>query len=141
MIERCWSQERSSRPTLDEIVNELKTNHDFITEKVDEKEYQKYIKFIEESSISFKNIKTKINFLKSFIYHQKRNENKIDLTKYKLKRSTNTNIEYESFELEKKRETKNQTVVDNKYCAQVYIKEISSFYKHEIINFSRKIHK
>ncbi|KAK8836698.1 hypothetical protein M9Y10_037635 [Tritrichomonas musculus] len=87
LIERCWSQDPKMRPTFDQIVNELKTNSEFIIkeedddeikpipalkylkgkkpllriEKVDKDEYFKYIKFIEESHLSFDDSKIKIN--------------------------------------------------------------------------------
>ncbi|KAK8876526.1 hypothetical protein M9Y10_006742 [Tritrichomonas musculus] len=53
LIERCWSQNPRDRPTFDQIVNELKTNHEFITDLVDEKEYFNYIKYIDECKTTF----------------------------------------------------------------------------------------
>ena len=53
MIERCWSENPSERPTFDQIVTELKTNKKFITEKVDEKEFCEYIQFIENSENTY----------------------------------------------------------------------------------------
>ena len=47
LIEKCWSQNQNERPTFDEIVEKLKNDQGFITEKVDINEYQNYIKFIE----------------------------------------------------------------------------------------------
>ena len=46
LVKKCWSEDPSSLPTFDEIVHELKTNPEFITESVDKDEYFKYIKYI-----------------------------------------------------------------------------------------------
>ena len=48
LIIRCWSQEPSNRPMFDQILIELKTNPEYITEKVNENEFRKYVKFIDE---------------------------------------------------------------------------------------------
>lgn len=53
LIERCWSQDVNDRPSFDEIVEELKTNPDFITENVDENEFKKFIELIENYETSF----------------------------------------------------------------------------------------
>ena len=53
LIERCWSQEPKLRPTFDEIVEELQTNPEFITEEIDEEKYCNYIKMIENSEIKY----------------------------------------------------------------------------------------
>ena len=97
LIERCWSQDPKLRPTFDEIADELKTNPEFITESINEDEYRKYIKFIEDYPKSFKEEKTKIileeliklrghTFQKSFIDIKSRGPNftgtELDLTKY-----------------------------------------------------------
>ena len=49
LIERCWSQEPSDRPTFDEIVDALENDHDFITDSVEEDDFRKYIDFINKS--------------------------------------------------------------------------------------------
>ena len=53
LIERCWSTDPQLRPTLDQIINELKTNNEFITDKIDKEEYFKYIRQLEEFPASF----------------------------------------------------------------------------------------
>ena len=53
MIERCWSQDPKDRPTFDEILFELKNNHEFITENVIEVEFLNYVRFIDEYKITF----------------------------------------------------------------------------------------
>ena len=65
LIERCWSQDPKSRPTFDEILEELKTNPEFITDEVDSKDYFEYIKFIDEFPITFDETKRIKDFDKS----------------------------------------------------------------------------
>lgn len=43
LIQNCWSQKASERPTLDEIVRNLKSNPGFITDLVDEGEHNNCI--------------------------------------------------------------------------------------------------
>ena len=47
LILSCWSQNSNERPTFDSIVIELKKEK-FITDKIDKKEINKYIKLIEK---------------------------------------------------------------------------------------------
>lgn len=49
MIENCWEQSPELRPSFEEIANDLKTNPDFLTEKVDKEEFNRYIEFVENS--------------------------------------------------------------------------------------------
>ncbi|KAK8854434.1 hypothetical protein M9Y10_016996 [Tritrichomonas musculus] len=49
LIERCWSQDPNKRPSFDEIVTELKTNRDFITDSVNEEDFINYVQYIDES--------------------------------------------------------------------------------------------
>lgn len=53
LIEKCWSQKTFNRPSFDEIIDELKNNKGFITEKVNEEDYLNFIKYINDSKISF----------------------------------------------------------------------------------------
>lgn len=62
MIERCWSQKSSDRPTFDQLLNELRTNHEYILETVDKNEYFNYIKYVDEQNISFDSFK-RINIM------------------------------------------------------------------------------
>ena len=52
-IDRCWSQNPENRPNFDEIVEELKNNPQFITEKVDQTVFRKYVDYIENYESSF----------------------------------------------------------------------------------------
>ena len=47
LITSCWSQNKEDRPDFNSIANELKTNRQFITDKIDENEFNNYIEFIE----------------------------------------------------------------------------------------------
>ena len=74
LIERCWSQEPSERPTFDEIVEELKTKDDFISDVIDSNEFYDYIDFIDNSQITF-NANKEILHFSDFIKTQGRNKN------------------------------------------------------------------
>lgn len=43
LIERCWSSDQLSRPKFEEIANELRFNQNYITEKVNVKEFKDYV--------------------------------------------------------------------------------------------------
>ncbi|KAK8891099.1 hypothetical protein M9Y10_028304 [Tritrichomonas musculus] len=47
LIEKCWSENPDDRPSGEDIVDILKTNTSFLTEKVDKEKYFNYIKYIE----------------------------------------------------------------------------------------------
>ena len=53
MIEACWSEEISKRPSFSQIILELETNPEFISDDVDRNEFFKYIKSIEQSDIIY----------------------------------------------------------------------------------------
>lgn len=53
LIERCWDQNPSKRPSFNDIVEELKNNPEFITDMMESTEYEDYIDFIENCEISF----------------------------------------------------------------------------------------
>ena len=50
LIERCWNQNPNQRPSFDEIVNELRTNEDFVQGNIDKKEFQQFIDFIDDQT-------------------------------------------------------------------------------------------
>lgn len=49
LIEKCWSQDPSQRPTFSEIVDLLKIDQDFITSTVDQDEFLNYIEYLEDN--------------------------------------------------------------------------------------------
>lgn len=42
LIQKCWSTNPSERPTFEDIVNQLGTNTDYITKKIDVKAFNCY---------------------------------------------------------------------------------------------------
>ena len=54
LIEKCWSQEQEDRPTFEEIVEKLENDAGFITQNVDEKEYNYFINYIKNDKKSRK---------------------------------------------------------------------------------------
>lgn len=72
LIEKCWAQDPSKRPSFDEILIQLKTNPKFITKFVNEDEYFNFIKFIQDYKDSFgrsKNIFFVDQFKQSKVKH------------------------------------------------------------------------
>lgn len=53
LIKKCWSQNPDERPTFEDIVNELKNNHDFITNSVEEDEFLDYVDLIDNYKTTF----------------------------------------------------------------------------------------
>lgn len=49
LIESCWAENPSDRPTFDSILAQLTENKDFITETVNENEFQQYVDYIKNS--------------------------------------------------------------------------------------------
>lgn len=48
LIKRCTSFDENERPTFEEIVENLKTDSEFITEEVEEETYRKFIQNIDD---------------------------------------------------------------------------------------------
>lgn len=53
LIEKCWADDPNERPNFSTIVKELKTNPDFITEKVNKTEFRDYVKYIDQFHTTF----------------------------------------------------------------------------------------
>lgn len=64
LIEKSWAQDPSERPTFDEIVFQLKSDPEFITEKVNKEEYEKYINFVEKAIENYGIINNDSNSMK-----------------------------------------------------------------------------
>lgn len=51
LIEKCWSDDLSERPTFEGIVFYLKMNSEFITNEINNDDYQRYIEFIDDQIV------------------------------------------------------------------------------------------
>lgn len=87
LIEKCFSIDPVKRPTFEEIVYHLKTNPDFITQKVDIKEFHNYIKYIEHSQINV-NSKEKFVPINNYMETQDQTFRKIQIDFKKLREMT-----------------------------------------------------
>ena len=62
LIEKCWCQDPTHRMTFVEITFLLRTDQEFITEKINKNSYYRYIEYIEKSTdneFNYKNISSK----------------------------------------------------------------------------------
>lgn len=75
LIRDCWSQDPEKRPTFDDILNRLINDHGFITKDVNESEYFKYVKYINEYNSSFDKTRNVFYFN---LYQNKVKVNEID---------------------------------------------------------------
>ena len=74
MIVSCWSQEIKDRPSFNDIVEELKTNDEFINYIDNPAEFYDYVDFIDNYQSTFNETKKIIHFT-DFIKAQGRNKN------------------------------------------------------------------
>lgn len=70
LIEKCWSHDPNDRPTFNEIVDMLKSNQDFITDDVNQKEYYDYISYVDNYQCTFYKNNRIINL--DFLQHSKK---------------------------------------------------------------------
>lgn len=56
LIEKCWSQNLNDRPTFTEIVEQLKTNQEFITENINQGGFYEYINLVDKYKINIKTL-------------------------------------------------------------------------------------
>ena len=149
LIEQCWSQDPSKRPTFDEILNELRTNHGFITETVDKDEFSKYIEFIEKEPHSFNTNKQKIKLDDLLKLRNQLFESSVLKAKLKKVDYPGVNLDLSRYRIhrlpDKKKGYKGGEVIQSskyglkRFYAEIYLKEIHSFTKNEFINFYRKL--
>lgn len=90
LIKKCWSQEPEERPTFDQILTDLRSNSEFITEKVDKSDFLDYIECTDKYPISFDFMKNKIKF-EDFLKSKNSNLKKINLNKEIKQTSSNDN--------------------------------------------------
>lgn len=62
LLERCWAQDVSERPSFEEIKNEIRTNDGFLNEKIDRNEFKKFVDFTDNYQTSFDITKSSIHF-------------------------------------------------------------------------------
>lgn len=48
LIEKCWSHDPEKRPSFSQIVEQLRTDSGFITEKINVEDYQSYVAFLNQ---------------------------------------------------------------------------------------------
>ena len=57
LITSCWNDDPNKRPSFDSILDRLRTDDGFITEKIDKEKYHKYINYIDNHKVSFDEFK------------------------------------------------------------------------------------
>lgn len=62
LIQRCWHQEPSCRPTFDQIVSELQNNTSFISETIDSDIFDEYVLYINENKPFFDKNKPNVSY-------------------------------------------------------------------------------
>ena len=73
LIEMCWAQKVSERPSFEKIVNDLRNESGFITETIDEGEFISYVEFVEECETKYE---SKKHILKIDEFNNDKNANK-----------------------------------------------------------------
>lgn len=145
LIERCWPEDPKDRPKFESIVDELKTNREFITESIDKEyfyEYVKYVKkikqlkeFIQNKLWCFSEYETKINY--RGIYETEEKEvsfnfdfvNIEDFIKQKLINNCDYNIIYSVLNKEK----------GELYTAKKYTNKFISFGLKSFESFNKEL--
>ncbi|KAK8892324.1 hypothetical protein M9Y10_029550 [Tritrichomonas musculus] len=145
LIQKCWNRDPSQRPTFSDIVRLLREDTSLITSTVDIIKYKKYIKYIDESNISFdvtKRIFELEIYTRSYIrdYHWRALDvilfpafdPNLNIKKYKINYTGINNLNLSSALIENI-ETKDM------YSAIIQKHELKNFFKEEIINFYQKV--
>ena len=69
LIERCWNQDPSKRPTFDEIVDELQNDPSYLTDEIEKDDFFQYVDYIDEYKKTFDKTKKMIR-LEDFIQNK-----------------------------------------------------------------------
>ena len=85
LIKMCWSQLPKDRPSFKTIVEQLKSDPNFITKDVEKDDYYKYIEFIDESQSTFDSTK-KIIHISDYIQSKNKTFQKVKIKKHKKKK-------------------------------------------------------
>ena len=96
LIERCWSQNKEERPSFQQIVNELQSD-EFITEMVNENDYQSYIQYINEYQSTFDKDKKIIKIENFFQNNINKSFQKVSIPDYKFQMKVVENDDNNSF--------------------------------------------
>ena len=105
LIEKCWDQNPSNRPTFDQIVSELKNNEEFITDLVEEDDYMQYAEYIEKYKTSFDS-KNHIN-ITDFINHETKTFQKIEIDKELIQKIKNEDDSIDDYDDDDESSTSN----------------------------------
>ena len=97
LIECCWSQLPEDRPTFDQIVEELKTNKEFITDSINKSEFFDFVNFIENSQKSF-NISNRLIYYEDFVKSRNSDKSKRKVSINSFLRKSNSEDTTSSFE-------------------------------------------
>ena len=147
LLQRCWSQDPEDRPSFEQILFELKTNPDFITEKINKEEFFNYARMIDEYQASFgSSIEPKAigDIIKKYSVTSKISDFYLSST-FRPDSDEFKKIEnYKIIELFKKTNFYTSYLVENKennmkFIAKSYSFELSNLLRHEIINFCTEV--
>lgn len=147
LLKRCWSQDPEDRPSFEQILFELKTNPDFITEKINKEEFFNYARMIDEYQASFgSSIEPNAidDIIKKYSVTSKMSDFYLNST-FRPDSDEFKKIEnYKIIELFKKTNFYTSYLVENKennmkFIAKSYSFELSYLLRHEIINFCTEV--
>lgn len=106
LIQSCWENDPNDRPTFDQILDELKSNPDFITDTVDEEEFMNYQEYLDSYQSSFNIEKNRIK-LEDFLKEKKSKIEKVKKNESNLTKIVEKEVIYE--QQQKKNAKKNCT--------------------------------
>lgn len=92
LIERCWDHDPSKRPTFEQIVYELESNSDFITEDIEVEDFIDYQEYVKDEDVNKSFQKIKVRQPKTVQIDE--NPNTAIMTPEKKRRLEDLNNEY-----------------------------------------------